>query len=65
MREVKKDGGQVSGVAVMVDRSNGSVSLHNNQFSIIALDAISYSENNIPDSLIKIPVQKPGSRSKI
>ena len=49
----------------MVDRSNGSVSLHNNQFSIIALDAISYSENNIPDSLIKIPVQKPGSRSKI
>ena len=65
MREVKKDGGQVSGVAVMVDRSNGNVSLHKNQFSIIALDAISYSENNIPDSLNTIPVQKPGSRSKI
>ena len=65
IREVKKDGGQVSGVAVMVDRSNGNVSLHKNQFSIIALDAISYSENNIPDSLNTIPVQKPGSRSKI
>ena len=65
IREVKKDGGQVSGVAVMVDRSNGKVSLHKNQFSIIALDAISYSENNIPDSLNTIPVQKPGSRSKI
>ena len=65
MREVKKDGGQVSGVAVMVDRSNGNVSLHKNQFSIIALDAISYSEKNIPDSLNTIPVQKPGSRSKI
>ena len=62
MSEVKKMGGVISGVGVLVDRSNGSVKLHQNQFSIIELQAVSYHPDNVPDSLKKIPVQKPGSR---
>ena len=62
MNEVKKMGGVISGVGVLVDRSNGSVKLHQNQFSIIELQAVSYHPDNVPVSLKKIPVQKPGSR---
>ena len=62
MNEVKKMGGVISGVGVLVDRSNGSVKLHQNQFSIIELQAVSYHPDNVPDSLKRIPVQKPGSR---
>ena len=62
VNEVKKMGGVISGVGVLVDRSNGSVKLHQNQFSIIELQAVSYHPDNVPDSLKKIPVQKPGSR---
>ena len=62
MNEVKKMGGVISGVGVLVDRSNGSIKLHQNQFSIIELQAVSYHPDNVPDSLKKIPVQKPGSR---
>ena len=46
----------------MVDRSNGSVVLHPNQFSIIAMEARSYAPDEVPESLSAIPVQKPGSR---
>jgi len=58
-----KHGGTIAGVGVMVDRSNGKVNLHQNQFSIIALEAISYGPDDVPDSLSAIPVQKPGSRN--
>jgi orotate phosphoribosyltransferase len=61
--QVLKHGGTIAGVGVMVDRSNGKVNLHQNQFSIIALEAISYGPDDVPDSLSAIPVQKPGSRN--
>ena len=61
--QVVKHGGTIAGVGVMVDRSNGTVNLHQNQFSIIALEAISYGPDNVPDSLSAILVQKPGSRN--
>ena len=54
--------GTISGVGVIVDRSNGSLALHSNQFSIIAMEAKSYGPNEVPESLSAIPVQKPGSR---
>ena len=54
--------GTISGVGVIVDRSNGSLVLHSNQFSIIAMEAKSYGPNEVPESLSAIPVQKPGSR---
>jgi len=47
---------------VLVDRSNGTVKLHSNQYSIVEMDAVSYGENEIPEELAAIPIQKPGSR---
>ena len=62
MAQVIKHKGIILGVGVMVDRSNGSVALHPNQFSIVAMEAKSYGPNEVPESLSAIPVQKPGSR---
>ena len=62
MDQVINHKGTISGVGVMVDRSNGSVALHPNQFSIIAMEAKSYGPDEVPESLSAIPVQKPGSR---
>jgi len=62
MDQVINHKGIISGVGVMVDRSNGSVVLHPNQFSIIAMEARSYGPDEVPESLSAIPVQKPGSR---
>ena len=65
MNLVEDAGGNILGVGVLVDRSNGTVTLHNNQYSIVKLDAVSYREDEIPDELDKIPIQKPGSRHLI
>ena len=51
-----------SGIGILVDRSNGNIKLHNNQYSIIKLKAESYNQNEIPKELSAIPIQKPGSR---
>ena len=53
---------EVIGVGVLVDRSNGTATLHENQFSIVELDAVSYGDDEVPDELAAIPIQKPGSR---
>ena len=52
----------IIGVAVLVDRSNGGVNLHKSQFSISALEAVSYGPEEVPADLAAVPVQKPGSR---
>jgi hypothetical protein len=36
--------------------------LHENQFSIVELDAVSYGDDDVPEDLAAIPIQKPGSR---
>ena len=65
MNLVEDAGGNILGIGVLVDRSNGTVTLHNNQYSIVKLDAVSYGEDEVPDELDKIPIQKPGSRHLI
>ena len=60
--EITKLGGEICGVGVLVDRSNGQAKLHKNQFSIIELEALSFSPDKVPDNLKHIPIQKPGSR---
>ena len=62
MDQVINHKGVISVVGVMVDRSNGSIALHPNQFSIIALEANSFSPDKVPESLSAIPVQQQGSR---
>ena len=63
MNVVEAAGGVVVGIAVIVDRSNGSVVLHENQFSLVPMEVKSYEEYEIPESLAKLPIEKPGSRS--
>ena len=63
--QVQKYKGNIVGIAVIVDRSNGKVKLHENQFSIVALEAITYNQGDIPESLSSIPAEKPGSREII
>ena len=59
---VEKSGGEIIGVGVLVDRSNGKAKLHKHQYSIIKLNAVSYDPSKVPNDLSKIPIKKPGSR---
>ena len=56
-------GAKVVGVGVLVDRSGGKVKLHEKQFCVTELEAVSYGDDEIPDDLANILVLKPGSRS--
>ena len=60
---VKNSGANVIGVGVLVDRSGGKVKLHEKQFCVTELEAVSYGDDEIPDDLANIPVLNPGSRS--
>ena len=60
---VKISGAEVAGVGVLVDRSGGKVKLHEKQFCVTELEAVSYRDDEIPEDLANIPVLKPGSRS--
>ena len=60
---VNNSGANVVGVGVLVDRSGGKVKLHEKQFCVTELEAVSYGDDQIPDDLANIPVLKPGSRS--
>jgi len=60
---VRDSGAKVVGVGVLFDRSGGKVKLHEKQFCVTELEAVSYGDDEIPDDLANIPVLKPGSRS--
>ena len=60
---VKDSGAKVVGVGVLVDRSGGKVKLHEKQFCVTELEAVSYGDDEIPEDLANIPVLNPGSRS--
>ena len=62
MNLVERSNAEVVGLGVLVDRSNEKAKLHKNQYSIIKLKAESYHEDEVPDALNAIPLQKPGSR---
>ena len=59
---VEKSDGEIIGVGVLVDRSNGKAKLHKHQYSITKLNAVSYDPSKVPNDLSKIPIKKPGSR---
>ncbi len=60
---VKGNDGKIAGVGVVVDRSGGKIKLHKNQMAVVEHKTISYDDNEIPDYLADIPVQRPGSKS--
>ena len=60
---VNKYNGNIVGVGVVVGRSGGKLKLHDEQFSVLRHEAVSYAEEDIPQELAEIPIQKPGSRN--
>src|ERR1700744_1449798 len=59
---VRAHGGQVLGVAMVVDRSNGQTQLGVPQFSLIALQVEAFDPNQLPPDLAATPAVKPGSK---
>ncbi len=59
---VRANGGVVAGVAMVVDRSNGSVSLGVPTFSLIALNVETFAPDKLPPDLAATPAVKPGSK---
>jgi orotate phosphoribosyltransferase len=59
---VRAHGGEVAGVAMVVDRSNGQTKLGVPQFNLIALQVEAFDPNQLPPDLAKIPAVKPGSK---
>ena len=59
---VKAHGGQVAGVACLVDRSGGKVDLGYPLYSLLSMEVVSYETDVCPLCQQGLPVVKPGSR---
>jgi orotate phosphoribosyltransferase len=59
---VKQNGGVVSGIGYIVDRSNGKLNFGFPQKSTITLEVVSYPPDDCPLCKQNIPFVKPGSR---
>jgi orotate phosphoribosyltransferase len=58
---VRAKGGEVAGVAMVVDRSNGAVNLGVPTFSVLALNVETFEADKLPADLMHLPAVKPGS----
>lgn len=59
---IRANRGDVVGVAILVDRSNGAVSFGVPLFSLITLQVEAYEPARLPPDLAAIPAVKPGSK---
>ncbi|MBA4150627.1 MAG: orotate phosphoribosyltransferase [Verrucomicrobia bacterium] len=59
---VRENQGDVAGVALIVDRTNGTVDLGVPMFSLIALQVETFEADKLPPDLAGIPATKPGSK---
>jgi orotate phosphoribosyltransferase len=59
---VRAHGGVTAGVAMVVDRSNGSVNLGVPTFSLLSLKVEAFPADNLPPDLAALPAVKPGSK---
>jgi orotate phosphoribosyltransferase len=59
---VRANGGNVAGVAAIVDRSNGAANFGVPFQSLLALKVETFEPDKLPPDLAKIPVVKPGSK---
>jgi len=58
---VRQAGGVPVGVAMLVDRSAGTTRFDVPAISLLELSFPTYSADQVPEALAKIPVEKPGS----
>ena len=61
---VAREGGEVIAECAIIDRSCGSVDLGVPFYPLLAIDFPTYDEAQIPDSLARVAVTKPGSRKE-
>ena len=60
---VKEQGGELAGVAVLVDRSNGNIDFGTKLRAALTVDVVSYEAEECPLCKEgKLPLVKPGSR---
>lgn len=59
---VKANGGAVAGIAMLVDRSDGTLNLGAPTVSLIKLHVEAFPADNLPPDLAKTPAVKPGSK---
>jgi orotate phosphoribosyltransferase len=59
---VRANGGQVAGVAAIVDRSNGTVMFGVPFASLISLKVEAFEPDKLPPALAKIPAIRPGGK---
>ena len=59
---IRSLGGDVVAAGCLVDRSNGSADVGVALTSLMAIEAPTFDENNVPGALKNIPAIKPGSR---
>ena len=60
---VRENGGEVVGVALLVDRSNGKVDLGARVEACLSMDVKSYEAEDCPLCKAGLPIVKPGSRA--
>lgn len=58
---IRQAGGAPAGVAMLVDRSNGTTRFDVPAFCLLELSFPTYPADQLPDSLARLPVSKPGS----
>jgi orotate phosphoribosyltransferase len=58
---IRQAGGMAAGIAMLVDRSAGSARFPVPAVSLLELSFPTYPADALPESLAKIPVEKPGS----
>ncbi len=58
---VRKAGGVVAGVAMLVDRSASTVRFDVPAVSLLELSFPTYPADQVPEDLARIPIEKPGS----
>jgi orotate phosphoribosyltransferase len=59
---IKAEGGKVIAAASLVDRSAGEADLGVPFFTLVTLSFPTYAEDELPEDLAAVPVEKPGSR---
>ena len=59
---VRANGGNVLAVAIMVDRSDGTVELGVPVFSLLKMNVETFGPDRLPPDLAELPAVKPGSK---
>ena len=59
---VQQEGGKLTALAVLVDRSNGKYEPKTPFYSLLTMEVETYDPENLPEDLKSIPPEKPGSK---